>query len=87
METVADGVIPPQYIAVIMAGMDFVAFFGGLLFVHMKFLCGNKMRFLAPVLFLAGYILLALVGVMLADHIIVADGDFVSMADSGFLTG
>ena len=30
---------------------------------------------------------LALVGVMLADHIIVADGDFVSMADSGFLTG
>ena len=62
METVADGVIPPQYIAVIMAGMDFVAFFGGLLFVHMKLLCGNKMRFLAPVLFLAGYILLALVG-------------------------
>ena len=27
------------------------------------------------------------VGVVLLDHIIVADGDFVSMADSGFLEG
>ena len=51
METVSDGFIPPQYIAVIMAGMDFVAFFGGLLFVRMKLLCGNKMKFLAPGLF------------------------------------
>lgn len=62
METVAEGVIPPQYIAVIMAGMDFVAFFGGLLFVRMKLLCGSRMKFLAPGLFLAGYGLLALVG-------------------------
>ena len=29
---------------------------------------------------------LAVVGVALTDHIIVADGDFVSMADSGYLT-
>ena len=29
---------------------------------------------------------LATIGVQLADHIIVADGDFVSMADSGYLT-
>lgn len=29
---------------------------------------------------------LSTIGVELADHIIVADGDFVSMADSGFLT-
>ena len=29
---------------------------------------------------------LAVVGVTLTDHIIVADGDFVSMADSGYLT-
>ena len=29
---------------------------------------------------------LATIGVALADHIIVADGDFVSMADSGYLT-
>ena len=28
---------------------------------------------------------LATIGVTLADHIIVADGDYVSMADSGFL--
>ena len=28
---------------------------------------------------------LATIGVELADHIIVADGDFVSMADSGYL--
>ena len=27
------------------------------------------------------------IGVQLADHIIVADGDFVSMADSGYLDG
>lgn len=30
---------------------------------------------------------LATIGVALADHIIVADGDFVSMADSGYLAG
>ena len=29
---------------------------------------------------------LAVVGVALTDHIIVADGDFVSMSDSGYLT-
>jgi MFS family permease len=62
METSADGVIPTQYIAVIMAMMDFVAFCGGLLFVRMKVLCGNQMRFLAPILFLLGYFLLAFVG-------------------------
>ena len=27
------------------------------------------------------------VGVVLADHIITADGDFISMADSGYLEG
>ena len=26
------------------------------------------------------------IGIELADHIIVADGDFVSMADSGYLS-
>ena len=29
---------------------------------------------------------LHVVGVALTDHIIVADGDFVSMSDSGYLT-
>lgn len=62
METVQDGIIPAKYIAVIMAMMDFVAFFGGLLFVFMKKLCGRHTRFLAPLLFLIGYLLLAFVG-------------------------
>ena len=29
---------------------------------------------------------LAVVGVVLTDHIVVADGDYVSMADSGYIT-
>ena len=79
METVSDGLIPHQYIAVIMAGMDFVAFFGGLLFVRMKLLCGNKMKFLAPGLFLVGYLLLALVGGWI--------GTLVGSACIGFANG
>ena len=79
METVSDGFIPPQYIAVIMAGMDFVAFFGGLLFVRMKLLCGNKMKFLAPGLFFVGYLLLALVGGWI--------GTLVGSACIGFANG
>ena len=62
LETTAEGFIPQQLIAVIMAMMDFVAFLGGLLFVRCKVLLGGKMRLLAPSLFLAGYLLLALVG-------------------------
>lgn len=62
METIADGFIPQQYIAIIMAMMDFIAFCGGLLFVSMKVLCGSKTKYLAPVLFLGGYALLALTG-------------------------
>jgi len=62
LETTAEGLIPQQYIAVIMAMMDFVAFLGGLLFVRCKLLLGGKMKFLAPALFLAGYLLLSLVG-------------------------
>ena len=62
METVADSVIPAKYIATIMAGADLVAFFGGLLFVVLKKLCGRFAKFLAPILFLAGYLLLTFVG-------------------------
>ncbi len=62
METIKDGIIPQQYIAVIMAGMDFVAFFGGLLFVKIKAICGRNTRFVAPVLFCVGYSLMAIVG-------------------------
>lgn len=62
METIKEGIIPQQYIAVIMAGMDFIAFFGGMLFVRVKIACGRNTRFVAPVLFFIGYVLLAAVG-------------------------
>lgn len=62
METVQDSVIPAKYIAAIMAGADLIAFFGGLLFVVLKKLCGRFAKFLAPLLFLAGYLLLLFVG-------------------------
>lgn len=62
IETAKEGLIPQQYIAVIMAGMDFVAFFGGMMFVKVKSAFGRNTRFVAPALFLAGYVLLALVG-------------------------
>jgi len=62
METVAEGVIPHQAIAWIMAAMDFIAFLGGMLFVKIKALCGNRTKFLAPLLFFIGYALLALLG-------------------------
>lgn len=62
METIKEGIIPAQYIAVIMAGMDFVAFFGGMLFVKIKVIFGRNTRFAAPVLFCIGYLLMAVVG-------------------------
>lgn len=62
METVSEGIIPQNYIAVIMASMDFIAFLGGLLFVSAKKALGGNTKFLAPVCFLAGYLLLAAVG-------------------------
>lgn len=58
METVKDNIIPQRYIAVIMAGMDLIAFLGGLSFVYIKRQFGNLTKFIAPILFLAGYILL-----------------------------
>lgn len=62
METAAEGIIPQNYIAVIMASMDFIAFLGGLLFVSAKKVLGPNTKFLAPVCFLAGYLLLAVAG-------------------------
>lgn len=62
METASDGVISQQYIAVIMAGMDFVAFIGGLLFARVRMALGGKTRLLAPLCFLFGYALLAVLG-------------------------
>jgi hypothetical protein len=62
IETTSEGIIPHHLIAVIMAMMDFVAFFGGLLYVTMKKVFKGYVKLLAPALFLAGYALLAIVG-------------------------
>lgn len=56
--TSAAGVIDEKYLSVIMAGMDLVAFFGGLLFVRVKRLTGAAAKFTAPLMFLCGYALL-----------------------------
>ena len=60
--TASEGIIPAKYTSVIMAGMDLVAFFGGLLFVSVKKLCGRYTKLAAPVLFTIGYVLLAFTG-------------------------
>ena len=62
METVSEGVISQHYIAVIMAGMDFVSFCGGLLSARARKLFGGKTKYLAPACFLIGYLLLAVPG-------------------------
>lgn len=62
IETAKEGIIPMQYVAVIMAAMDLIAFFGGLAFVHIKKHLGMTTKFVAPVLFLGGYVLLFTIG-------------------------
>ena len=62
METAKEGIIPQHYISVIMAGMDIVAFLGGLSFVHIKKAAGSNARLVAPLMFAAGYAFLAFVG-------------------------
>ena len=60
METARSGIIPQQLIAVIMALMDIFGFFGGMAFAGIKRRMRKQTRFVAPALFLIGYILLAL---------------------------
>lgn len=62
LETVKEGIIPQQYISVIMAGMDIVAFLGGLSFVLVKKAAGRSTRIVAPLLFAVGYAFLAFIG-------------------------
>lgn len=62
METAKEGIIPHSYVAVIMAGLDIVAFFGGLSFVYIKARIGGKTKFAAPVMFLIGYLMLEILG-------------------------
>ena len=59
IETVREGISPAGLMAVIMAGADLVALAGGLLFVHIKKRMGEMMKYAAPLLFFAGYMLLA----------------------------
>ena len=58
IETARQAVIDQRYVAVIMAMMDVFGFFGGLAYVHLRKGLGNATKFLAPVLFFAGYALL-----------------------------
>ena len=62
MVTVRAGVIPENLTAIIMAIMDLVAFFGGMLFVKVKAAAGGSTKFVAPILFVEGYVLLGVVG-------------------------
>lgn len=62
IETAKEGIIPQQYVSVIMASMDLIAFFGGLAFVHIKKKMGMTTKFVAPALFFAGYALLFFIG-------------------------
>lgn len=62
METAKEGIISQHYIAIIMAGMDLIAFFGGLLFVFIKKTFDKKTKLIAPIMFLVGYVLLFVVG-------------------------
>ena len=59
METAKSGVIPQHLIAIVMALMDIFGFFGGLAFAGIKKRAGKQTRFVAPALFLLGYILLS----------------------------
>ena len=58
METAAEGVVPTYLVAPIMAAIDLVGFAGGLLFARMSRALGSAARFVSPILFAAGYLLL-----------------------------
>ena len=62
MVTARAGVIPENLTAIIMAMMDLVAFFGGMLFVKVKAAAGGHTKFVSPILLVVGYILLGVVG-------------------------
>ncbi|MBQ7895152.1 MAG: MFS transporter [Oscillospiraceae bacterium] len=62
IETIKEGIIEQKYISIIMAGMDLVAFAGGLSFVHIKKRMGLNTRFAAPAMFFAGYLCLFAIG-------------------------
>ena len=59
IETAKSGVIPQHLIAIVMSLMDIFGFFGGLAFAGIKKRASKQTRFVAPALFLLGYILLS----------------------------
>ena len=60
IETSASGIMSQGSIATVMALMDVVAFAGGLSFVAIKGTLNNRAHYVAPSMFLVGYILLAM---------------------------
>ncbi len=62
MECTRSGVIPQGTIAPVMAMMDIFGFFGGLAFSAVAQKAGGAARFAAPVLFIAAYACLGLLG-------------------------
>ena len=62
METARKGIISTKYISIIMAGMDLIAFLGGLAFAGVKRYIGMRTKYIAPLLFLMGYLALLLLG-------------------------
>lgn len=59
LETASAGIMSQEAIATVMALMDVVAFAGGLCFVTIKGSLKGRAHYVAPLLFLAGYTLLA----------------------------
>lgn len=62
LEVSASGVIPEKIVAIVMALGDIFGFLGGLAYPKIKGGIGRNAKYTAPVLFLAGYIFLQLVG-------------------------
>ncbi len=62
IETAKEGVISHNIVTIIMAGMDLVAFLGGLSFVHIKQKLGIQTKYIAPALFFLGYVFLLALG-------------------------
>ena len=55
LETAEDGIIHRHFIAFIMAAMDILGFFGGMMYVHVRKIVRGGTKLVAPILFLVGY--------------------------------
>ena len=59
LEMAKDGFMSQQAVATVMALMDVVAFLGGLCYVKIRDMLGSNAHFAAPLLFTAGYLIMA----------------------------